>query len=96
MFYPSQTWKIFLSNHTTDLVSVNFFTVSTATFRIMYVLVILHHERREIVHFNATYHPTAEWTAQRIVEAFPFDTRFPLKYSTLAKLNHIPWLDIYG
>ena len=40
----------------------------------MYVFVILHHERREIVHFNATYHPTAEWTAQQIVEAFPFDT----------------------
>ncbi len=48
--------------------------ISTATFRIMYVFVILHHERREIVHFNATYHPTAQWTAQQIVEAFPFDT----------------------
>ena len=43
----------------------------------MYVLVILHHERREIVHFNATYHPTAEWTSQQIVEAFPFDTAPP-------------------
>ena len=45
----------------------------TATFRIMYVFVILHHKRREIVHFNATYHPTAEWAAQQLVEAFPFD-----------------------
>jgi len=71
---PSQTWKTFLANHTADLVSVDFFTVPTATFRIMYVFVILHHERREIVHFNATYHPTAEWTAQQIVEAFPFET----------------------
>jgi hypothetical protein len=71
---PSQTWKTFLANHTADLVSVDFFTVPTATFRIMYVFVILHHERREIVHFNATYHPTAEWAAQQIVEAFPFDT----------------------
>jgi transposase InsO family protein len=71
---PSQAWKTFLANHTTDLVSVDFFTVPTATFRIMYVFVILHHERREIVHFNATYHPTAEWAAQQIVEAFPFDT----------------------
>jgi putative transposase len=71
---PSQTWKTFLANHSADLVSVDFFTVPTATFRIMYVFVILHHERREIVHFNATYHPTAEWTAQQIVEAFPFDT----------------------
>ena len=71
---PSQTWRTFLENHTADLVSVDFFTVPTATFRILYVFVILHHERREIVHFNATYHPTAEWTAQQLVEAFPFDT----------------------
>jgi putative transposase len=70
---PSQTWKTFLANHTADLVSVDFFTVPTATFRILYVFVILRHDRREIVHFNATYHPTAEWTAQQIVEAFPFD-----------------------
>jgi len=71
---PSQTWKTFLTNYPADLVSVDFFTVPTATFRIMYVFVILHHERREIVHFNVTYHPTVEWTAQQIVEAFPFDT----------------------
>jgi putative transposase len=70
---PSQTWKTFLANHTADLVSVDFFTVPTATFRILYVFVILRHDRREIIHFNATYHPTAEWTAQQIVEAFPFD-----------------------
>ena len=70
---PSQTWRTFLDNHVADLVSVDFFTVPTATFRIMYVFVILRHDRREIVHFNATYHPTAEWTAQQVVEAFPFD-----------------------
>jgi transposase InsO family protein len=56
------------------LISVDFFTVPTATFRVLYVFVILRHERREIVHFNATYHPTADWTAQQLVEAFPFDT----------------------
>jgi putative transposase len=71
---PSQTWRTFLENHTADLVSVDFFTVPTATFRIMYVFVILHHERREIVHFNATYNPTAQWTAQQLLEAFPFDS----------------------
>ncbi len=71
---PSQTWKTFLENHATDLVSVDFFTVPTVTFRLMYVFVILHHGRREVVHFNATYHPTAQWTAQQLVEAFPFDT----------------------
>ena len=71
---PSQTWRTFLDNHVSELVSVDFFTVPTATFRILYVFVVLRHERREIVHFNATYHPTAEWTAQQLVEAFPFET----------------------
>ena len=76
---PSQTWRTFPGNHVSELVSVDFFTgapaaVPTATFRILYVFVVLRHERREIVDFNATYHPTAEWTAQQIVEAFPFDT----------------------
>ena len=71
---PSQTWRTFLDNHVSELVSVDFFTVPTATFRVLYVFVVLRHERREIVHFNATYHPTVEWTAQQIVEAFPFDT----------------------
>jgi len=45
----------------------------TATFRILFAFVILRHDRRHVVHFNVTAHPTAEWTAQRIVEAFPFD-----------------------
>ena len=76
---PSQSWRTFLENHSAELVSVDFFTgapaaVPTITFKILYVFVILHHERREIIHFNATDHPTAEWTAQQLVEAFPFDT----------------------
>ena len=71
---PSQTWRTFLDNHVSELVSVDFFTVPTATFRVLYVFVVLRHERREIVHFNATYHPTAEWAAQQLVEAFPFDS----------------------
>jgi hypothetical protein len=57
---PSQTWKTFLDNH--DLVSVDFFTVPTATFRIFFVLVVLAHRRRRVVHFNVTEHPTAAWT----------------------------------
>ena len=71
---PSQTWRTFLDNHVTDLASMDFFTVPTATFRVLYVFVVLRHDRREIVHFNVTEHPTARWTAQQIVEAFPFDT----------------------
>lgn len=71
---PSQTWRAFLDNHKADLISVDFFTVPTATFRILYVFVVLRHDRREVVHFNVTQNPTAQWTAQQIVEAFPFDT----------------------
>lgn len=71
---PSQNWRTFLDNHTADLVSADFFTVPTITFRVMYVFVILSHCRREIIHFNVTENPTAQWTAQQLAEAFSFDT----------------------
>jgi transposase InsO family protein len=71
---PSQTWRDFLNNHAKELVSIDFFTVPTATFRIVYVLLVLNHERRQVVHFNITENPTAIWTAQQMIEAFPFDT----------------------
>jgi len=67
---PSQTWRTFLDNHVGELVSIDFFTVPTATFRVLFVLVILAHDRRRIVHFNVTEHPTADWTSQQMVEAF--------------------------
>jgi transposase InsO family protein len=69
-----QTWRTFLDNHFKELVSIDFFTVPTATFRVLFVLVILAHDRRRMLHFNVTEHPTAEWTAQQIVEAFPDET----------------------
>ena len=71
---PSQTWRTFLNNHTRDIVGIDFFTVPTATFRVLYVFIVLSHDRRHILHFNVTEHPTAQWTAQQIIEAFPFDT----------------------
>jgi len=71
---PSQTWRTFLQNHLADLVSVDFFVVPTATFRVLYVFVVLLHHRRRVVHFNVTETPTAAWTAQQIVEAFPDDS----------------------
>ena len=70
---PSPTWKTFLKNHARDLVALDFFTVPTVTFKVLFVLVILAHERRRIVHVNITEHPTAGWTAQQVVEAFPWD-----------------------
>ena len=57
---PSQTWRTFLENHMKTMVSVDFFTVPTIRFEILYVFLVLAHERRRIVHFAVTAHPTAE------------------------------------
>ncbi len=58
---PSQTWRTFLTNHLTQMVSVDFFVVPTATFQLLFVFVVLAHERRRVVHFNVTANPNAEW-----------------------------------
>jgi hypothetical protein len=71
---PSQTWRTFLENHVKSMVSVDFFTVPTIRFQVLYVFVVLAHERRRILHFGVTAHPTAEWTAQQLREAFPWDS----------------------
>src|SRR5881396_970209 len=71
---PSQSWRTFLTNHVRDLVSIDFFTVPTAGLRVLFVLVVLAHDRRRVLHFNVTEHPTAIWTAQQIVDAFPEDS----------------------
>jgi putative transposase len=69
----SQSRKTFLDNHLTELAAIDFFTVPTATFRVLYCFVVLRHDRRQVIHFNVTSHPSARWTAQQIVEAYPFD-----------------------
>jgi transposase InsO family protein len=71
---PSQTWRAFLSNHVAQLASVDFFTVPTATFRVLFVFVVLSHDRRRIVHLNVTAHPTSAWTAQPLREAWPWNS----------------------
>jgi transposase InsO family protein len=71
---PSPAWRAFLANHAKELVSLDFFTVPTVRFEVLFVLIILAHDRRTVVHFNITDHPTARWTAQQVVEAFPWDT----------------------
>ena len=70
---PSQIWRTFLENHAKQLVSIDFFTVPTLRFQVLYVFLVLAHDRRRILHFNVTAHPTAEWTRQQLREAFPFD-----------------------
>jgi putative transposase len=70
---PSPTWKTFLANHVQDLEALDFFVVPTVRHTVLFVLVILAHHRRRVVHFNVTEHPTAEWTAQQVIDAFPWD-----------------------
>jgi putative transposase len=71
---PSQSWRIFLDNHVGSLVSVDFFVVPTVMFKVLFVLVVLAHDRRRVVHINVTDAPTAQWTTQQLVEAFPWET----------------------
>jgi putative transposase len=77
----SPTWKTFLNNHAQDLVSLDFFIVPTVAHNVLFVLLLLAHERRRLVHFHITEHPTAEWTAQQMIDAFPWDNtpRFLLR-----------------
>jgi len=71
---PSPTWKAFLNNHVRDLVAIDFFVVPTVRNKVLFVLVILAHQRRRVVHFDVAERPTARWTGQQIIEAFPWDT----------------------
>ena len=64
--------RTFLQNHAQQLVSIDFFTVPTIRFQVLYVFLVLAHDQRRILHFNVTAHPTSEWTGQQLREAFPF------------------------
>ncbi len=70
----AQTWRTFIQNHMSDMGAIDFFTVHTATFNTLYVFVILSLDRRQVIHFNVTTNPTAEWTSLQLTQAFPFDT----------------------
>jgi hypothetical protein len=69
----SQTWRTFLANHVPNIAACDFFTVPTATFRVLYVFIELRHDRRQVVHFNVTMNPYAEWAAQQIINAFRYE-----------------------
>jgi len=69
----SQTWKTFLHNHMAGIGAMDFLIVPTVGFRLLFVLVILRHERRRLISLNVTAHPTAEWIARQITDAFPWD-----------------------
>ena len=71
---PTQNWKTFLENHLSEIAAIDFLAVPTITFRTLYVFVVLSLDRRQVIHFNVTSHPTAEWTARQLVQAFPFES----------------------
>jgi putative transposase len=71
---PSQSWHTFLENHVQQIIATDFLVVRSVSFRLLFVFVVVGHHRRHAVHFNVTAHPTAEWTARQIAEAFPGDS----------------------
>ena len=78
---PSPTWRSFLHNHRPNTAAIDMFVVVTSTFRLLYALVVLGHERRNVIHFDVTRNPTQGWLARQITEAFPWETapRFLLR-----------------
>jgi hypothetical protein len=78
---PTRNWKRFLRYHLHETAAIDFLTVPTVTFRTLYLLLVLSLDRRRFVHVNVTTHPTAEWTALQLRQAFMFDTapRFLLR-----------------
>lgn len=70
---PSQTWKTFLENHAPRIAAIDMCVVPAVDFTLFYVLIVLHHDRRKLVSFAVTRSPTAEWLANRLTEAFPWD-----------------------
>ena len=95
---PAQRWRTFLRNHREAISAMDFFTVPTVTFGILYCFFIISHDRRRIVHYNVTPHPTSNWISQQIREAFPFADcpRFLIldddaKYGFEAQQPSVPW-----
>jgi putative transposase len=71
---PAKRWLAFLRNHREAIAAMDFFTVPTITFSMLYCFFIISHDRRRILHFNVTNHPTSHWLVQQLREAFPYDS----------------------
>jgi hypothetical protein len=78
---PAKKWLAFLRNHREAIVAFDLFTVPTATFRVLYCFFVIEHERRRILHFNVTRHPSADWVVQQLREAFPEGGSLSLRHS---------------
>src|ERR1035438_9274113 len=71
---PAKRWMTFLSNHREGIAAMDFFTVPTVTFGVLYCFFVIAHDRRRILHFNVTRHPASSWVVQQLREAFPYDS----------------------
>ena len=71
---PAKRWLAFLRNHREAIAAMDFFTVPTIAFGVLYCFFVISHDRRRILHFNVTKHPTSLWTVQQLREAFPFES----------------------
>ena len=71
---PSPTWRSFLHNHLPEIAAIDMFVVATATCRLLYALIVLNLDRRQVVHFEVTQNPTQDWLSRQMTEAFPWDT----------------------
>jgi transposase InsO family protein len=71
---PAKRWSGFLSNHREAIAAMDFFTVPTLSFGVLYCFFVIAHDRRRIVHCNVTRHPTSAWVVQQLREAFPYDS----------------------
>jgi hypothetical protein len=89
---PSPTWRTFRKNHAAQIAAIDLFTVPTVTFNVLYCFVILRHSDRQILHVNVTAHPSAEWTARQVVQAFPYDSapRFLLRDNDSIYKRRVP------
>ena len=84
-------WVAFLRNHKDDIAAMDLFTVPTASLRLLYGFFVIEHGRRHIVHFNATFHPTATWVMQQLREAFPTTPRRVTSFLTATLYSAPPW-----
>jgi putative transposase len=78
---PGKRWLAFLQNHREAIVALDFFTVPTVSFLVLYCLFVIEHARRKILHFRVTPHPNSDWVVQQLREAFPETT--PYRYAIL-------------
>jgi hypothetical protein len=83
---PFPTWRSFLHSHLPEIAAIDMFVVTTATFRLLYVLIALNLDRRRVVHFAVTPNPTQDWLSRQLTEAFPWDPHLAIYCGTAT--NH--------